>query len=255
MNMPSGPEVIILAAGYATRLYPLTLTTPKPLLTVASRPILEHIVDDLATIEGISKIYIVGNEKFAPHFEEWLRNYSPSRPALTIEYVNDGSTNENDKRGAIGSLDLVLRNKNIANDVLVIAGDNLFGNSLKDFVRHAQSIEAPLIGAHDLGSPEKTQRFGMISIDKKNRVIEFIEKPETPTSSLIAVALYHYPKETLPLIEKYLAEGNNPDQPGRLIQWLYTKTPVFAQHVSDTWFDIGSKEMLDEADRVFRGRT
>jgi len=248
------PEVVILAAGYATRLYPLTLTTPKPLLQVAGKAILEHIVDDISTIEGISKIHIVGNDKFAPHFEEWLARFAPRHPHLRIEYTNDGSTNETDKRGAIGSLNLVLRNKKLTGDVLVIAGDNLFGDSLAAFVRHAQSISAPLIGAHDVGSPDETRKYSVISLDKTGRVTEFIEKPEHPTGSMIAVALYHYPASTLSFIEKYLAEGNNPDQPGRLVQWLYTRTPVYARHVSDTWFDIGSKEMLEEADRVFKAR-
>ncbi len=247
------PHAIILAGGYATRLYPLTLHQPKPLLQVAGKPIIEHILSDLDRETELTDIHIVGNQKFSTHFEDWLADYSPSRD-LNLSFINDGSTDESNRLGAIGDLHLVIEKQNITEDIVVIAGDNLLGESLNSFIVHAQNLQHPVVGTHDLENPEKTKKFSVIDLDVDMRVTNFKEKPENPEGSLIGVALYYYPKHSLPLINQYLSEGNNPDQPGRLIEWLYKRAPVYGWKTSDVWFDIGSKETLEEADRVFSER-
>ena len=250
MKPKKSTHAIVLAAGYATRLYPLTLTHPKPLLPVAGKPILEYIVDDLSSISDIDTIYVVGNQKFAPEFERWLKDYKKPN----VVFVNDGSTDEATKLGAIGNLEMALRKENIDGDILVIAGDNLLGESLKGFIKASRAKDTVVIGAHEISPLELVKKFGAISVDDKGQVTAFEEKPEHPKTNLISIALYYYPEAIVPLIHKYIAEGNNPDQPGRLIEWLYKKIPVHTWKTKDVWFDIGSKELLEEADRVFTER-
>jgi glucose-1-phosphate thymidylyltransferase len=243
-------KLVVLAAGYATRLYPLTLDRPKALLPVAGRPMVERLLEQLAPIEGIEAGYLVTNSKFAGQFEQWARSYAgPLRPAV----VDDGTTSEEDRLGAIGDLALVVRRASLDDDVLVVAGDNLFSEPLRDFGRHATGRRAPVVGVYDVGRIEEMSKFNAIELDDDGRITFFEEKPQRPRSTLMAIALYFYPRETLPLLRRYLDEGNNPDQPGRLVEWLYRRTPFFTWRVPGAWYDIGSKETLEEADRAFAG--
>ena len=244
-------QIIILAAGYATRLYPLTLTYPKPLLKIAGKPIIEHLLDRLAPIRNLGKINIIINEKFADKFEEWLDGYDEIKKSK-IELINDGSVDETDKLGAIGDLHLAIKMKGIANDIIVVAGDNLFDVSLEKFGDYCGKKNSPVLGVYDVGNLEAIKRFSSITIGKDRRIKYFEEKPANPKSTLTGIALYHYPKSTLPLIDQYVTEGNNPDQPGRLVQWLYTRKPFYTWKVPGIWYDIGSKETLEEANRVFQ---
>src|SRR3989338_4480839 len=173
-------KTIILAAGYATRLYPLTLTKPKPLLQVAHKPMLERVLEKLA-----------------------------------------------------------------------LAKDNLFSESLAPFREYAVRKNAPVLAVYDIGSIEATKKFNAISVNEESVITFFEEKPSRPQSSLMGIALYYYPKNIVPLIKTYIQEGNNADQPGRFIQWLYKKMPVYTWRVPGIWFDIGSKETLDEANQAF----
>ena len=157
-------NILILAAGYATRLYPLTLNLPKPLLPVAGKPMMEWVIDNLAPIQGIEKVYVVTNHKFAEAFQNWASQYNQTHAKISFE---------------------------------------------------------------------------------------IIDEPENPPSTLIGIALYFYPATTVQRVAQYLEEGNNPDQPGRFIQWLYPRTPVQTWCVPGTWFDVGSKETLEEANKVF----
>lgn len=247
-------KVIILAAGYATRLYPLTLTRPKPLLPVAGKPMIEHLLDHLAPIGGLERIYVVTNARFAPQFEQWAANYRAALPRLKLAIVNDGSTDEANKLGAIGDLHLVLTREGVADDLIVVAGDNLFSQSLEDFGRFCRAKGAPVVGLYDVGRPEEARKYNTLALDAEGRLTHFEEKPSQPRSSLIAIALYFYPRAILPWIHRYIAEGNHPDQPGRLIQWLYPRVPVFTWTVPGRWFDIGSPETLEEANRIFAQR-
>lgn len=245
-------NILILAAGYATRLYPLTENRAKPLLDVAGKAMMEWVIDNLAPIPDISKVFVVTNNKFAKHFEDWAKTYNESHPKLAFEIVNDGSTSDADKLGAIGDLNYVIQKHGIENeDLLVVAGDNLFSESLEGFGAHARAKNAPVLGLYDVKSLDEAKKYGVVAIDGDGVITEFVEKPANPPTSLIGIALYYYPKHIVPLVRQYLAEGNNPDQPGRLIQWLYPRTPVHTWSVPGTWFDVGSKETLQQANEIF----
>ena len=243
-------KILILAAGYATRLYPLTLTQPKPLLPVAGKPMVEYVLDNIAPIGGIDRVYVVTNAKFAGHFQKWADNYKSAKLDFTI--VNDQSTDDSNKLGAIGDLHLVIDKEKVDDDLIVVGGDNLFSEKLGAFGEFCRQKQAPVLGVYDVGSLEQVKKYSSINLDKQGKIVSFEEKPKNPTSTLIGIALYYYPRATLPLIKQYIAEGNNPDQPGRLVQWLYPKTPVYTWTVPGTWFDIGSKETLEEANRIYR---
>ena len=245
-------QVLILAAGYATRLYPLTLDKPKPLLPVAGKPMLEHIIDHLATVKDLGEMFIVTNQKFVSHFTEWSEKYRKEKTAFNFKIINDGSTSDADKLGAIGDIHLVITQQNVKGDLVVVAGDNLFDSSLAPFVEFARSGNSPVLAVYDVGDLEQIKKYNSITLDEKGIITFFEEKPKNPTSTLTGIALYYFPAAVVEMIKTYIAEGNNPDQPGRLIQWLYPRVPVRTWTVPGRWFDIGSKETLEEADQIFR---
>jgi glucose-1-phosphate thymidylyltransferase len=244
-------KVIILAAGYATRLYPLTLHQPKPLLDIAGQPMIEHVIDNLAPIDGIDGICVVTNEKFAGHFQKWADHYRATKAKLNFTIINDHSTDDTNKLGAIGDLHLVLTREKIDDDVIVVAGDNLFNVSLAEFGKVCRAKNAPVLAVYDVGNLEEIKKYNAITMDGDGRITFFEEKPQQPQSTLTGIALYYYPRAVLPLIKQYVTEGNNPDQPGRLVQWLYPRIPFYTWRVPGLWFDIGSKETLEEANRIF----
>jgi glucose-1-phosphate thymidylyltransferase len=247
-------KVLILAAGYATRLYPLTMTQPKPLLPVAGKPMIEYVLDNIAPIGAIDRVYVVTNNKFAGHFQKWADNYRATKSKLDFTIVNDQSTDDSNKLGAIGDMNLVINKENVNDDLIVVAGDNLFSEALQGFGKVCREKNAPVLAVYDVGSLEEIKKYNSISLDQEGKITFFEEKPKEPKSTLTGIALYYYPKATLPLIKQYVAEGNNPDQPGRLVQWLYTRTPVYTWTVPGIWFDIGSKESLQEANRIFANK-
>jgi glucose-1-phosphate thymidylyltransferase len=247
-------KVLILAAGYATRLYPLTLTQPKPLLAVAGKPMIDYVLDNIAPIGGIDRVYVVTNEKFAGHFQRWSEGYRGAESKLEFTIVNDHSTDDSNKLGAIGDMHLVLKQEKVDDDLIVVAGDNLFSQSLEDFGAVCREKKAPVLAIYDVGSLEEIKKYNSISLDATGKITFFEEKPKAPTSTLTGIALYYYPKSVLPLIHQYMAEKNNPDQPGRLVQWMYQRTPVYTWRVPGIWFDIGSKESLEEANVIFSKR-
>ena len=244
-------KVIILAAGYATRLYPLTLTRPKPLLPVAGKPMIDYVLDNLAPIGGIDRIYVVTNAKFAGQFQEWSEDYRAHKAKLNFTVVNDGSTDDTNKLGAIGDIHFVLKTQNVDDDIIVVAGDNLFSQDLSDYGRLCREKNAPVLGMYDVGDLEQIKKYNAISVNGDGRITFFEEKPKSPTSTITGIALYFYPRSSLAVIRQYIAEGNNPDQPGRLIQWLYPRVPVYTWTVPGLWYDIGSRETLEEANRIF----
>jgi glucose-1-phosphate thymidylyltransferase len=245
-------NVLILAAGYATRLYPLTLTKAKPLLEVAGKPMIEWVLDNLAHVPDIDTVYVVTNNKFAADFQEWAGGYEKRQPNRKLKIINDGSTDDSDKLGAIGDISLVLMRENlVSDDLIIVAGDNLFSEPLTDFAAHARGSDATL-ATYDVGDLEAIKKYSAITLDADGVITSFEEKPTDPKSTLTGIALYYFSRETLPLFTTYIAAGNNPDQPGRFIQWLYTRKPVKTHQIRGTWFDIGSKETLAEANELFK---
>ena len=245
-------KAIVLAAGYATRLHPLTLTQPKPLLPVGGQPMIEHVLDHLAPIQDIHRIYIVTNAKFAGHFQAWADRYNATKARqLDLTIVNDRTTDNSNRLGAIGDMHLVLTQEQIDDDLIVVAGDNLFSESLEGFGHFIRGRTTPVLALYDVGDLDEVKEFNSITLDQDGRITSFEEKPTHPTSTLTGIALYYYPKSSLPLIRQYIAEGNNPDQPGRLVQWMFSRTLFYTWRVPGKWYDIGSHETLAEADRIF----
>lgn len=238
-------KALVLAAGYATRLYPLTLDRAKPLLEVAGRPIMDYVLDRLGAVEGLDEVFVVTNTRFAAQFEEW----ASARPGVTV--LDDGTGSDEDKLGAIGDIAFTLERTGIDDDLLVVAGDNLFTAEIGDFARVGVERRAPVLAVHDVGDLEAIKRYNALQLDCDGRIVFFEEKPQQPRSTLAGIALYFYPRETLPLVHRYVAEGNNADAPGRLIQWLYPQLPVYTWQLLGLWFDIGSHDGLEEADRAF----
>jgi len=245
-------NVLILAAGYATRLYPLTLNKAKPLLLIGGKPIIEWVVDKLIDVPNLETVYIVTNDKFANDFQAWAERYQNRQPKLKFKIINDGSKSDDDKLGAIGDINFVVTRQNLTeSDLLIVAGDNLFSESLAGFVGCAKKADAT-VALYDVGNAEAIKKYGNIAIDADGIITHFEEKPEKPRSTLAAIALYYYSPKVLSLFTTYLAAGNNPDQPGRFVQWLYGRMPVKTFQLRGKWLDIGSKETLKEADEMFR---
>jgi glucose-1-phosphate thymidylyltransferase len=243
-------KAVILAAGYATRLYPLTLDRPKALLPVGGKPMLDRLLEQLAPVEGLDEVYVVTNSKFAEAFREW----AAGRSGLALRILDDGTVDDDSKLGAIGDLDLTIREGELDADLLVLAGDNLFSESIAPFPVFALEKGGPALGVYDVGDLETIRRYSVIELDGDDRVTRLEEKPEQPRSTLAGIALYFYPRSALRYVREYLEDGNNPDQPGRLVQWLYPRTAVYGWRVPGRWFDVGSKETLAEADQAFTGR-
>jgi glucose-1-phosphate thymidylyltransferase len=194
---------------------------------------------------------VVTNAKFAGHFQKWADTYRATKAKLDFTIVNDGSTDDSNKLGAIGDLHLVITKEKVDDDLIVVAGDNLFSQTLEGFGQFCRQKNAPVVGVYDVESLEEVKKYNSITLDNSGRITFFEEKPKSPTSTLSAIALYFYPRHTLPLIRQYVAEGNNPDQPGRLVQWMYPRTPFYTWTVPGLWYDIGSKENLQEANQIF----
>jgi len=241
-------KAVVLAAGYATRLRPLTDTWAKELLPVGGRPILDWIVDAIEQVDEIDEIHVVTNARKAPAFEAW----SEGRPGAAT--IHDDATSSNDDRlGAIGDLRFVVAEAGIDDDLLVIAGDNLFDFSLQSFVDAWRSHGVcSAVAVRDVGSRELAARYGIVDLADDGRVVDFVEKPADPPSTLAATATYLYHRTHVPLIERYVADGNAPDQPGRLVEWLQAREPVYAWVFDDAWYDIGDQTQLLEADNRLR---
>jgi len=213
---------------------------------------IEWVLDNLAPIPDIKRVYVVTNNKFAADFQAWADDYVKRQPKLAFTIVNDGSTSDADKLGAIGDIHFVVNNEGISGeDLLVVAGDNLFSEPVTNFAAHGKKHPATL-AVYDVKDLEAIKKYNNISTDENGRILHFEEKPANPTSTLTGIALYYYRKDVVPLFNDYMAGGNNPDQPGRFVQWLYPRVEVSTWEVPGTWFDIGSKETLEEANTVFQ---
>ncbi len=244
-------KVILLCAGYATRLYPLTQDRPKPLLPVGNRAILEWTLDRLEKVDGIDGVFVVSNDKFAGHFEKWAGTVRYPWP---IEVINDRTTSNETRLGAIGDLNYVLTRKGIgAEDLLVIAGDNFFDFDLREFVGFARGKRPhPVIAVYDVGDLELAKNYGLVRLGEGGKILEFFEKPKNPLTTLASCGLYWLPAETRVLLDRYLGSGNNPDQPGHYMRWLAVEDSLFAVPLKGRWLDIGDPSSYDKANRLYK---
>jgi len=238
-------KALILAAGYATRLRPLTDSLPKQLLTVGGRPIVDWILDKLRDA-GIDDVHLVTNARFAPDFERWASGSG-------VSVHDDGTTTNETRLGAIGDIRFVQEHADLDDDLLVIAGDNLFDYSLADYVDFWRRHDgASALAVYDVGDRELAKKYGVVAVDGTDRVVGFVEKPDDPPSTLCATATYLYARQHAALVGAYLDEGNPPDQPGYLVGWLYEREPVYAYRIAGGWHDIGDAAQLLVADNRLR---
>jgi glucose-1-phosphate thymidylyltransferase len=235
-------KALILAAGYATRLRPLTDSIPKQLLPVGGRPMVDWILDRIEETSA-DEVHLVTNARFAADFERWAEDKD-------VMVHNDGTTSNEDRLGAIGDIRFV----GLDDELLVIAGDNLFDYSLADYEAYWREREGSCIAVLDVGDRELARKYGIVDVDENDRVIGFVEKPADPPTTLCATATYLYTREHARLIATYLAEGNPPDQPGNYIAWLHRLAPVYAYRFEGEWYDIGDGDQLLEADNRMRRR-
>lgn len=240
-------KVLILAAGYATRLYPLTEDKPKALLPIGDKPILERILAKLNNEADIDKYYLVSNQKFSSDFIGWLDELDLN---LNIEVLNDGSVSDEDKKGAVGDIKFFLDMTKVNDDLMVIAGDNLFEFSISHLIKFFNS-NGTTVAVRDIKNKEKAKRYGVVKVDKNNRIIEFTEKPENPKTSLVATGCYIFKDKDLSLVDEYIKKGNNPDAPGYYINWLHKKEPVFAYIFKEAWYDIGDSLTYKKVNQIY----
>lgn len=240
---------IILAAGYATRLYPLTLNKAKALLPVSGRPIIDYIVDEMETVEDLDQIIVVSNHRFAAQFTEWAGR----RPAghLEITILDDGTTSEADKLGAIGDILFCIRKMAIDDDLLIIAGDNLFTYRLRDAWVYFRQFGEDMILATRMPPEEDLRRFAVASIDESGHVTALEEKPAFPKSDLAVFATYFYRRDTVPMIKLYLDEGNKSDAPGHFPAWLFKRKPLRLYQFNGLCIDIGTPEAYADVMTTF----
>jgi glucose-1-phosphate thymidylyltransferase len=240
-------KALILAAGYATRLLPLTDEIPKQLLPVGGRPMVDWILEKIRGT-GIDDVHLVTNARFAPDFERW-------GAANDVRVHDDGTTTNETRLGAIGDIRFVQEHADLDDDLLVIAGDNLFDFRISDLADFWRSKgEASALAVRDVGSLELATQYGVVTLDGDGRLVDFVEKPADPPSTLAATATYLYHRDHVPLVDEYLAEGHSADQPGRLIGWLRARRPVYGWVFDEAWYDIGNAEQLLIADNHLRER-
>ncbi|MAG15571.1 nucleoside-diphosphate-sugar pyrophosphorylase [Candidatus Woesearchaeota archaeon] len=242
-------KAVITCAGYASRLWPLTKDTPKPLLEVKGRPIIEHIIDKITEISEVDGIYVVTNEKFSNNFENWLQGKSFKVP---IKILNDSTTSNDDRLGQVGDIQFVIEKENVNDDFLIVAGDNLFNFSLMpsfEAFKNNTNIVNPL---WESKSFKAARESGSVVLNEDdNSFSEFMEKAPNPKSTLLSLGIYFFPKQKLELIKRYIDEKNNADKMGYFLTWLMQQEKVFGHVYLEKWFDIGWIEALEEARQKF----
>ncbi|WP_348610849.1 NDP-sugar synthase [Halobaculum rarum] len=235
-------KAVVLAGGYATRLWPITRHRPKMLLPVGDGTVIDEIFGDLEADDRVDEVFVSTNERFAGEFETYLAGTDFEKPTVSVE----DTSAESEKFGVVGALAQLIDRENVDDDLVVVAGDNLISFDVSEFVDFFAEKGTPALAAYDVGSRERAKSYGLVQLDG-DRVIDFQEKPEDPKSTLVSIACYAFPQETLPDFEEYLSDGNNPDEPGWFIQWLQSRQPVHAFTFEEAWFDIGTPESYLDA--------
>ncbi|MFP8954772.1 sugar phosphate nucleotidyltransferase [Natrialbaceae archaeon A-arb3/5] len=235
-------KAIVLAGGYATRLWPITRHRPKMLLPVGDTTVIDRIFTELEGDDRITDVFVSTNRRFAEHFRDHIASSRYEKLTLTVEET----TAETEKLGVVGALAQLVEREGIDEDTIVIAGDNLLSFDVSEFVDFFEEGGVPALAAYDVGSHDKASSYGVVELDGE-QVVDFQEKPDEPASSLVSIACYGFPAETIDLLSTYLEAGNNPDEPGWFVQWLLDRQPVRAFPFEEAWFDIGTPESYLDA--------
>ena len=243
-------KALILAAGYATRLYPLTKHFPKPLLKLGKKPIIDYIVDKLDKIDEIDEIFVITNSKFYSRFVFWKKTQKTKK---RITLIDDLTKAIDDRRGAIGDMYFAVSRKKISSDLLVIGGDNIFDGSLADFIDFSKRKKPyASLGVYDLKYKRQASRYGVIKLGAGASVADFKEKPAKPDSALVAMCLYFFPKSKLGLLKVYAEKKKNKsDASGFYIDWLRQRDKIYGFIFRGKWFDIGDKQFYKKAKSSF----
>jgi glucose-1-phosphate thymidylyltransferase len=240
-------KALILAAGYATRMYPLTENQPKPLLKIRGIPIIKHILDKISGLP-LTEVYVVTNARFYENFRTYLNDFNfPFK--LTL--VNDGTLSKDDRLGAVGDLNYVLKEEDADTDLLVLGGDNLFEDDLKGMLSSFHKGDGSIVALYDVKSKELVKLYNNLEMDKNHRIIKFIEKPRDPTSSLMATLIYFLKKGHLKYVHEAIKHGHA-DHAGDFIRFLSEKEKVYGLPLKGKWFDIGSLDQLKEAEKEWK---
>ena len=234
-------KAVVLAGGYATRLWPITKHRPKMLLPVGETTVIDRIFAALEADDRIEEVYVSTNERFVDEFDRHLAGSGFEKPVLSVEET----TEESEKFGVVGALGQLVEREGIDDDLLVVAGDNLIGFDLSAFVDFFQAKRRAVLAAYDVGDRERAKAYGLVELDD-DRVVDFQEKPEEPNSTLVSIACYAFPADSI-RFDEYLAGDNNPDEPGWFVEWLQRREPVHAFVFEEPWFDIGTPESYLEA--------
>ena len=242
----------MLSAGYGTRLYPLTKNKPKMLLPIAERPMIDYTIEKLNCVEEIDEYLVVTNHRFADQISEWAGSAPTDR---LVRVIDDGTTSNDDRVGAIGDIRCVLARAEITEEHLVVASDNLFEFDPVTFVASYREKKCDaMIALKDMDGSDMISQYSVVELDGDEKVIRFEEKPANPKTSLISICCYIFPADNRSMIDKYLLEGNNPDTPGYYIQWLYSKRDVYGFVFTESWFDIGDIDSYNEANTLYSER-
>lgn len=240
-------KCMILAAGYATRLYPLTENFPKPLLEVAGKPILDWLIEDMTQTGKVDEYIVISNHKFAHIFEDWAANNNK----VAIRVIDDGTTSNDNRLGAVKDIQFAIEQLGLDDDLLVMAGDNLLDFSLAGFIRYAQEKHATCVMRYFEAEEAKLHKTGVAEVADDDRLIAMEEKPVQPKSHWCVPAFYYYTKEDSRLIQKGIESGCGTDAPGSFIAWLCGQTNVYAWEMPGKRYDIGNLQSYEEVKRTF----
>ena len=241
-------KCLILAAGYATRLYPLTENFPKPLLKVLNKPIMDWLIDDLEETGKIDEYYVVSNHKFVGHFEEWKKTKQAK-----ISIIDDGTTSNETRLGAVSDMELAIEQFEIDDDLMVLAGDNVVDFSLGLFIKHFEEKKKSCIMSYYEEDLNKMKKHANLILDENDRVIDMVEKPEIPKSHICSPALYIFCKDDVKKVKEAIDNGCSVDAPGSFINYLYQKSDVYAYKMPGHRYDIGNLETYENVNRVYKG--
>ena len=241
---------IILAAGYGTRLYPLTKDTPKALLPVKETPILGHLMEKLKDPQvQTERAVLVSNHKFTAPFQKWAAGVDYGFPC---DVLDDGSTSDENRLGSVGDLAFAIRSGGLeSKEILVLGSDNLFADSIASFMTFARAKGSITLGAYELPELKLASQYGVLSTDDQEKITAFTEKPAHPPSKLVSTAVYFFPSETVPLVLEYSSSKEAADTLGSFISWLISRKPVYAYRFKGTWFDIGDIASYKHAQETF----